>query len=412
MKKIILSLLLLSTGLVYCLAQSAKKNIRVEIQVEPYINEVEQMAYTWHYEDNECIIDDSAKIVPEHDVYKLRSSLPCEGTVCLSFSKRGPAQLEILAHPHDRIKISIGQEDDNIATSHKKLINGSALNDSYVAFCDTTNFYRTRILNLENDMAVYGTPQERIKQLADSIASYEKKDIEFLIYTAAHTPSPYIANLAHIFLWKKISNEQFLAIQQANYRRFPDYPTFQRVHSHKKLPPESEASKRNSRFFFQLKHYRVIFRQEELKADTLTTGNSLNVSLVDSTGQAISLSAFKGKYVLLEIWASWCLPCIKAMPNIIKAQQIYNDDFVCLAISIDKYAAPWKRSIERYSLQKLHHFKATDSQGNMYEDMKPLAAGGAIPRNYLLDREGRIIATDLYDEELIKKLEELTVEQK
>lgn len=40
---------------------------------------------------------------------------------------------------------------------------------------------------------------------------------------------------------------------------------------------------------------------------------------------------------------------------------------------------------------------------------QPLAAGGAIPRNYLLDREGRIIAIDLYDEELIKKLEELTM---
>ena len=56
------------------------------------------------------------------------------------------------------------------------------------------------------------------------------------------------------------------------------------------------------------------------------------------------------------------------------------------------------------------HYKATDNKGNLYEDMKPLASTGAVPRNVLLDRSGHIIAVDIYGEQLIKKLEELTKE--
>ena len=72
---------------------------------------------------------------------------------------------------------------------------------------------------------------------------------------------------------------------------------------------------------------------------------------------------------------------------------------------IEKQA--WKRSIEREGLQTLHHFKGTDEKGEIYSEMKRLIVKGTIPQNYLLDREGRIIAINIYGESLIKKLEEL-----
>ena len=59
-------------------------------------------------------------------------------------------------------------------------------------------------------------------------------------------------------------------------------------------------------------------------------------------------------------------------------------------------------------LQTLHHFKGTDEKGEIFTELKRLIAKGTIPQNYLLDREGKIIAINIYGEELIKKLEEVT----
>lgn len=96
--------------------------------------------------------------------------------------------------------------------------------------------------------------------------------------------------------------------------------------------------------------------------------------------------------------ASWCRPCIQAMPNIIQAQRVFGDDFVCCAVTIDKSEYSWHEAIRSFGLQELRHFKGTDGEGRILPEIDRLIPDRAIPRNYLLNREGKIIATDIYDE--------------
>ncbi len=370
------------------------------------------MVYAWHYEENDCFIDDSVKIVPGKDTYVLQCCVPYEEDVFkLNFSKRGPFEMSVLAHPGEELELEINEADDQLSTRWKKLLKGSAQNDSLASYYKESDSYTRKIRQLEDAMSVYGIPHELIDELADSINYYKQLRTKLWLHAARTSPAPYIATQqAYNFLYNNISPEEYKSLGKSLYMRFPDYPPMERIHLNRKPKPATKESNARRQFLKQMVFSRIAIKQEQLKADTLRLGEEMTITLVDSMGQARPISDYRGKYVLVEMWASWCIPCIKAMPNIQKAQQMFHDNFVCCAITIDKSATPWKQCIKNFHLQDLHHYKATDENGNLREDMKPLVAKGSIPRNYLLDREGRIIAFDIYGEALIKKLEELTKE--
>ncbi|WP_455628706.1 redoxin domain-containing protein [Parabacteroides chinchillae] len=127
-------------------------------------------------------------------------------------------------------------------------------------------------------------------------------------------------------------------------------------------------------------------------------------SLPDTAGVIVSLSDFKGKYVLLDFWASWCPPCRKENPNVVKAYQKYKDkNFTVLGISLDKDKGKWLKAIEDDQLTWTHlsDLKYWDSE------IPALYGIRGIPANLLLDPDGVIIAKNIKEEELHKKLEEV-----
>ena len=142
-----------------CMAQS-KHNVTLTLHVSPYINEEEQMVYVHHTEDNEYIIDDSARIVPGKDTYLLKTYVPYEDVFKLTFSKRGPFRLNILAHPNEELELNITEEDDRLSARYKSLVKGSPENDSLVVFTETSNEFTMRKRHFEDAMAVYGIPHE------------------------------------------------------------------------------------------------------------------------------------------------------------------------------------------------------------------------------------------------------------
>ena len=124
-------------------------------------------------------------------------------------------------------------------------------------------------------------------------------------------------------------------------------------------------------------------------------------------GETQSLGKFRGKYVLVDFWASWCKPCIDNMRPLIALQKKYANDFEVCAITLDKLPGAWKRRIESIGMQNFNHFIGVDfNTGKIYPDIETLGFK-SIPQNYLLDREGKVIAINIYGEELVKKLEEL-----
>ncbi|HRP31033.1 MAG TPA: TlpA disulfide reductase family protein [Agriterribacter sp.] len=127
-------------------------------------------------------------------------------------------------------------------------------------------------------------------------------------------------------------------------------------------------------------------------------------TLNDVTGKPVSLSSFKGKYTLVEFWASWCAPCRQENPNVIKAYNMYNTKgFEVLGVSLDDEKEDWTKAIKDDKLPWTH---VSDLEG---WQSAPATLYGVkfVPINFLLDKDGKIIARSLRGEGLIKKLGEL-----
>ncbi|RHJ92512.1 TlpA disulfide reductase family protein [Parabacteroides bouchesdurhonensis] len=127
-------------------------------------------------------------------------------------------------------------------------------------------------------------------------------------------------------------------------------------------------------------------------------------SLPDTAGVMVSLSDFRGKYVLLDFWASWCPPCRRENPNVVKAFQNYKDKgFTIIGISLDKDKNKWMKAIsdDKLTWTHLSDLKYWDSE------IPALYGIRGIPANVLLDPNGVIIAKNITGEELHRKLEEV-----
>jgi peroxiredoxin len=126
----------------------------------------------------------------------------------------------------------------------------------------------------------------------------------------------------------------------------------------------------------------------------------------DSTGRPISLSSLRGKYVLIDFWASWCGPCRLENPNVVKVYNQYKSkNFTVLGVSLDKETgrAAWIKAIKDDGLvwQQVSDLKFWANQ------VAVLYKVSQIPQNYLIDPSGKIIAKNLRGEELNNKLAEI-----
>ena len=127
-------------------------------------------------------------------------------------------------------------------------------------------------------------------------------------------------------------------------------------------------------------------------------------TLPDTTGTNVNLADFRGRYLLIDFWASWCPYCRVENPNLVTAYEKYKDmKFTILSVSLDSDHAKWMKAIHDDNMTWTH---VSDLQ---YWDAEvpALYAVRGIPANVLLDPDGNIIARNLMGEELQTKLAEL-----
>ena len=144
----------------------------------------------------------------------------------------------------------------------------------------------------------------------------------------------------------------------------------------------------------------MIARMENVQVGSIAP----DFTLPDVDGNQVSLSSFRGKYVLVDFWAAWCPDCRKENPNIVAAWEKFKDkNFAVLGVSLDRNRDQWLAAIEKDNLA-----------WTQVSDLKYWSSDAAvlycirwIPMSYLIDPEGKIVAIGLEGEELHKKLEEL-----
>ena len=112
----------------------------------------------------------------------------------------------------------------------------------------------------------------------------------------------------------------------------------------------------------------------------------------DINGKPVSISDFKGKYVLIDFWASWCGPCRKENPNVVAAYNKYKDkNFTILGVSLDKDKDSWIQAIKNDNLAwtQMSDLKQWESAAVSTYKIQ------GIPFNVLIDPTGKVIAQEL-----------------
>ena len=144
---------------------------------------------------------------------------------------------------------------------------------------------------------------------------------------------------------------------------------------------------------------------EQNKAIENGTITAPDFKFLPPEGKPISLSSLKGKVVLIDFWASWCGPCRKENPNLVKLYEKYKDKgFTILSVSLDNDEAAWKKAIEADGLIWPNH--VSDLKG-WESTMTKVYGFNSIPHTVLVNKEGKINGIGLRGEALEEKIKSI-----
>lgn len=152
------------------------------------------------------------------------------------------------------------------------------------------------------------------------------------------------------------------------------------------------------------KYGKIIEAYIELYAEPKIGGQFIDFEMIDLNGNQKKLSELKGKTILLDFWASWCAPCRKENPNLVKTYNKFKPKgFEIFAVSLDKNKEKWLKAIESDNLN-WYHVNDLKGQGNKATMIYGVEG---IPDSFLIDKNGIIVGRDLRGKELNEKLAEL-----
>ena len=278
--------------------------------------------------------------------------------------------LMLLSIDHGHVDVS-----SNWSNTNKYEVTGSPASSSLISFIDT----------MDENMLNFGTYEQVLDTLKNhndtaklkmATLDYANARFQFTQTIEQYADTThYLPNaLFAVQVLNRTSEKDFLSsFNQSLPRRFPN-------------------SKMQQEFSSRLTALLDVPGQVKLAAE---------INLPTPEGKMISLSSLRGKYVLVDFWASWCPPCRAENPNVVAAYQQFKDkNFTIYSVSLDEHKDAWQEAIAKDGLTWTH-----------VSDLKGWDATAAheygvesIPANFLVDPKGNIIATNLRGPDLQAKL--------
>jgi peroxiredoxin len=281
----------------------------------------------------------------------------------------GNSEYMIIAKNGDHIKITADLADKNLSYS----ISGAMEADKLEELNKVKNQYMVKISEIQRqfDEAVAAQPDNRTAIMEQMRPAYTR-EIDGLNKAVLKFAQENTASLAGFYAVNLLNPAEY-------EKELVDY-----------------ADKIKTKFNDNTAVTQFLVKMAKLKSVQIgAPAPQFTINGVD--GRQIKLSDFKGKYVMLDFWASWCMPCRQENPNVVKAYHTYKDkNFTILGISLDKDVTAWKNAIAADNLTWAHASDLNDFNS----PTAMLYAIEAIPSSFIVDPTGTIVAKNLRGEEL------------
>jgi peroxiredoxin len=302
--------------------------------------------------------------------------------------------LTMLVNPGEKIRLSADYDSLNFPVS----VSGSAGTESMAEY--NINL-RNTIGKLKMLSGIYmqneGNP--RLSIIMDSIDRVGQTYLtEINGYTKSYIDKNLTSLVSLVALYQQVAPGVYVLNPAKDLRYFVKVDSSLSI-----LYPEYEP--------VTLLHEQVKNLVEGLKEDTPVVpaagegAIAPEISLPTPQGDTVKLSSTRGSVVLLDFWASWCAPCRKESPNLVTAYNLYHrKGFQIYQVSLDKTKEAWMKGIQDDQLERWVHVSDIKFWKSVVVDLYKIES---IPNNFLLDKEGHIIARNLRGNQLEIKLAEI-----
>lgn len=409
----ILSSFICGLLLFFCFSiKGLSQNTHLTLHLASELRGEAQTAYLHCYKWNvsrEFGILDSVKIAPNDSIVQMKCYIPEAYTLKIIFSRLGPSYLWFNVEPDKKYDLYLTEDMDG---KYPFPIKGSDV------FNENNEFRKRTITPLFEKIShitqeiTQTSSVSFAKKLEKKKLEYRKQLVDSVLLYIKMTRFPLLAKSHSLQLYTNyrdiIPLDSLLRLYYELKGKFPDSQDFF-------LPPPYKAKDALAPYSIESREQQKMIKKLHKERNQITPvdttlGACLSLQFPNISKNKIRLDTIQSKYILVDFWASWCAPCRKEIPFIKETKAKYADRLTVYAVTLDADRSKWQKAIAEDRTENFIHVVGVSEQNNFNKQIKALGIK-AIPRNFLLDKEHRIIAKDLKGKELIHFLDKLENDQ-